>query len=95
MEEKKSEHHYLISTREYLFLREEKFSSVAKEKEKKKMIPEFIVIVANFAYNMYVCGKTKFTGCSGDIVEENEIIKVVNKGNIFISCKQSDTSFIK
>lgn len=48
---------------------------------------EFLFCVANFVYTMYVCGKTNDTGCSGDIVEESDIIGRGDDGKFFI-CKQ-------
>lgn len=40
-----------------------------------KMIASFVVVVANFAYTMYVCGKNYLSGCSGDIVEIGHVVK--------------------
>lgn len=48
------------------------------------MIPEFILVVANFIYNMYVCGKTGMFGCSADIVEKSEVVKLENGGKILL-----------
>lgn len=46
------------------------------------MIMDFVVIVANFAYAFYVCGKNRIGGCSGEIVHEDEIIEVKEDGKL-------------
>lgn len=44
---------------------------------------ELVFCVANFAYNMFVCGKVNDFGCSGEIVAEDSITEVNSAGKLY------------
>lgn len=49
---------------------------------------EFVICVANFIYDMYVCGRASNSGCSGGIIVDTDVLAADVDGKLNL-CKQS------